>query len=196
MPKTRNEIQKEERKQQIVDVALELFSKNGFHGVSVSQIAKVCGISKGLMYNYFESKEALLEYVLEEYAQKIYLELDVDNDGVLSKIEFEHFVRSIYSMVKENPRYYKLIFALSFQEDVVGLLHKIAATMMPFNYDLLKNYFTSLGRKDPEAEILMFSSVLKGFLLQVVMLPEFGDVLEHYGKQFDKLVDRIIEDYT
>ena len=187
---------REERKQQMVEVALELFSKNGYHGASVSQIARGCDISKGLMYNYFKSKEALLDFILEEYAKKIYLELDVNNDGVLSISEFEHFVRTTYRMVKENPKYYKLIFALSFQEDIVGKLYKIATSMMPFNDDLLKNYFASLEREDPDIEVLMFSSVLKGFLLQVVMLPDLGDSLAHYEQQFDALLERIIKDYT
>lgn len=196
MQKTKSDIQKEQRKQQIVDVALELFSKNGFHGVSVNQIAKGCGVSKGLMYSYFDSKDALLGFILEDYANKIYIQLDLNKDGVLSPAEFEHFMRSIYRMVRENTKYYKLIFALSFQEDVADKLHKVASTMMPLNYSLLLNYFKELGHKDPETEVLLFSSTLKGFLLQVVMLPEFGDLIAHYEQQFEGLLERIIEDYT
>ncbi len=195
MKKSRNEIQRQERKQQIVDVALELFSKNGFHGVSVNQIAKTCGISKGLMYNYFESKDALLDFILTDYAKDIYKELDVNQDGRLSKEEFQHFVRTIYTMVKENPKYYKLIFSLSFQENVAANLAAMAAKMVPLNVDLLQEYFRKLGRKDPQGEVLYFASTLKGLLLQVVMVAEFPG-MESFLEKYDELKERLIEDYS
>lgn len=195
MKKNRIEI-REERKLQIMEVALELFSKNGYHGVSVSQIAKACDVSKGLMYNYFESKDALLQFILEDYSQKIYIELGASDDAVLTKAQFEHFIRTIYRMVRENTKYYKLIFALSFQEDVAAMMHSIALSMMPFNYELLRAYFNSLGHKNPDLELMMFASVLKGFLLQVVMIPEFGDVMSEYESQFEVFVERMVNDFT
>ena len=118
MKKTKKEILREERQQQIVDVALELFSKNGFHAVSVSAIARACGVSKGLMYNYFESKEALLEFILRDYSQEISVHLDYHKNGLLTREDFAYFVRTVYRLVKENPKYYKLILSLSFQESV------------------------------------------------------------------------------
>lgn len=196
MEKNRNEIIREERKQQIVDVALELFSKKGFHGVSVSAIAKACGMSKGLLYNYFESKDELLNFILKDYASDIYKELDLNNDGELSREEFEHFVRTIYLMVKANTKYYKLIFSLSFQEGIADQLHQIMSDLMPLNYELLHSYFVKIGRDDPEEELMMFASVLKGFILQLVMIPDFKELLPAYELQFDKMIERIIKDFT
>ena len=196
MEKTRHEIQREERKQQIVDVALELFGKNGFHGVSVNVIAKACGISKGLMYNYFDSKEDLLVFILTDYAQKISVHLKGSGDGVMTPPEFEHFVRTTYLLVKQNPKYYKLIFSLSFQESVAPKLAALANDLVPFNYDILRTYFASLGRLDPDVEVLMFSSVIKGLLLQVVMIFDLPDLIPVYQQKFDAVVDRLIADYT
>lgn len=56
----------EERKQEIVDVAKELFIENGFDKTSVSQIAKSVGVVKGLFYYYFETKEDVLDSVIED----------------------------------------------------------------------------------------------------------------------------------
>ncbi|PLX21155.1 MAG: hypothetical protein C0599_08290 [Salinivirgaceae bacterium] len=53
------------KKEKIVDAAITLFGENGFHNTSISQIAKNAGVSKGLMYNYFESKEELLKYIFD-----------------------------------------------------------------------------------------------------------------------------------
>ena len=55
---------RKEKKDHIMEVALELFAENGFHATSISQIAKKAGISKGLTYNYFESKKELLDELI------------------------------------------------------------------------------------------------------------------------------------
>jgi TetR/AcrR family transcriptional regulator, transcriptional repressor for nem operon len=48
----------------ITDAAWELFWLNGYHATSVADIAKLAGLPKGSIYNYFESKDALLVQVL------------------------------------------------------------------------------------------------------------------------------------
>ena len=50
----------EKRRQEISDVALRVWSEQGFGNTSVAAIAKAAGISKGTFYLYFESKDALL----------------------------------------------------------------------------------------------------------------------------------------
>lgn len=55
----------QDRKQEIVDKALALFLEKGYHGLSVAALAKETNIAKGLMYYYFESKEALLSDVIK-----------------------------------------------------------------------------------------------------------------------------------
>ena len=53
------------RRQQILDAAAECFRKSGFHGASMSEIAKSFGMSAGHIYNYFESKEAIIEAMVK-----------------------------------------------------------------------------------------------------------------------------------
>lgn len=52
--------QAEERREQILDSALRVFSQKGFAGASMRDIARECGITEGLIYHYFESKDQLL----------------------------------------------------------------------------------------------------------------------------------------
>ncbi|QIK69846.1 TetR/AcrR family transcriptional regulator [Erysipelothrix sp. HDW6C] len=58
------------RKQEIVDYAMHLFLKQGYEKTSVSQIAKAVDVAKGLVYYYFESKEEILECVVEDMCQQ------------------------------------------------------------------------------------------------------------------------------
>jgi len=54
------------RKQHIIKVAANLFSKKSFHDVTVDEIAEKAGVAKGTIYLYFPSKEKLYLGILEE----------------------------------------------------------------------------------------------------------------------------------
>ena len=56
----------EERRRQILDAAVRAFAKKGYHASRVSDIAEEAGVAYGLVYHYFESKDAVLEAVFRE----------------------------------------------------------------------------------------------------------------------------------
>lgn len=58
----------EERKQEILDAAMKLFSEKGYDKTSISDIAASIGVAQGLCYRYFPSKEALFEAAVDHYA--------------------------------------------------------------------------------------------------------------------------------
>ena len=60
----------EEKKQEILTVAERLFCLKGYRETSVQDILDVLKASKGGFYHYFESKEAVLETLCTERAQK------------------------------------------------------------------------------------------------------------------------------
>ena len=49
-----------ERQQGILDAAAAMFAKHGFNGTTIAALADSCGVSKALLYHYYDSKEALL----------------------------------------------------------------------------------------------------------------------------------------
>ena len=51
----------------IRSTAAALFADNGFSRTSVAELARECGVSKALIYHYYDSKEALLFDILETY---------------------------------------------------------------------------------------------------------------------------------
>lgn len=54
---------KDDTKKKIIDKSILYFSKNGFAGTKISDLASFIGIAQGTMYNYFDSKEALFEEI-------------------------------------------------------------------------------------------------------------------------------------
>jgi len=75
------------RRAQIVAAATELFSKNGFYRTTIKEIAKLAGISPGLVYLYVREKEDVLLLVLlqviEGYATEIPKAIDGIDDPLL-----------------------------------------------------------------------------------------------------------------
>lgn len=65
MPKKRNPRMKEVRPQQLIDAAFEVFVEKGFASARIDDVTRRAGVSKGLLYRYFESKEALLKAVVK-----------------------------------------------------------------------------------------------------------------------------------
>ena len=58
----------EDRREQIIEAALRVFARKGFNGSTNKDIAKEAGITPGLIYHYFESKEELLKAAIEEHS--------------------------------------------------------------------------------------------------------------------------------
>ena len=61
----RKEVIGRQRKQQILDAALEVFSSRGFAAASTAEIAKAAGIAEGTIYNYYRSKREVLIAAIE-----------------------------------------------------------------------------------------------------------------------------------
>ena len=66
----------EERRDQILDAASELFADRGIHGSRIDDIVKKTGLSKGAIYWYFKSKDDILIGILDRMFNREFIELD------------------------------------------------------------------------------------------------------------------------
>ena len=57
----------EERKNEILDAADELFGQKGFDGTSTNDILEKVGIARGTLYYHFKSKEDIMDVLIERY---------------------------------------------------------------------------------------------------------------------------------
>jgi TetR/AcrR family transcriptional regulator, fatty acid metabolism regulator protein len=55
-----------DRRRQILDAAVRVFARRGYHGSRVGEIAEEAGVAHGLLYHYFSSKEQVLQTVFRE----------------------------------------------------------------------------------------------------------------------------------
>jgi TetR/AcrR family transcriptional regulator, fatty acid metabolism regulator protein len=63
---TDRSIAQQEKRKAILDAAVRVFARSGYHGARVGDIAAEAGVAHGLLYHYFSSKEHVLETVFRE----------------------------------------------------------------------------------------------------------------------------------
>jgi AcrR family transcriptional regulator len=56
----------EDKRRQLLDAAVRVFARKGFHASRVGDIAEEAGVAHGLLYHYFDSKDEVLEAVFQE----------------------------------------------------------------------------------------------------------------------------------
>lgn len=189
MPRTEKQYQqiREEKRELILNTALEFFAQQGFHSTSIDQIAKKAGISKGLIYNYFESKNSILNEILKTGFDAIYSHFDINHDGVLSYNEFEFFIRKSFAVMTQNRSFWKLYFSLMMQPVVTETYINDYREASVNLYNILIRFITELGSTDPSKDFIIISSLFKGAYLIMVTSPGFADE--------EKYVDTILEGF-
>ena len=189
-PKSKEQFEeiRTEKRSLIMHTALELFAEKGYHQTSISQIAKSAGISKGLMYNYFDSKEALLGEIFQEGFNQAYENFDQNQDGILQKEEFISFIYRLKNLIDENRSFWQLLAGLLTQPGTLSSLKSVHIEGYSDINKLLYEYFAELGCDDPKFEMLYCTSLLQGAFLQYILSPETYPI--------DDIIARIVKTYT
>jgi AcrR family transcriptional regulator len=100
---TRNPRQAAEKRRQILDAAVVVFARQGFHTCRVSDIADEAGVAYGLVYHYFRSKDEVLDTLfLERWDVLLAAIREVDADASLAARDK---LRAIASFIVESYRH-------------------------------------------------------------------------------------------
>ena len=59
------------RREQILEIAADLFAERGFHGVSIADLGAACGFSGPAIYKHFRSKQAILSEMLVSISEEL-----------------------------------------------------------------------------------------------------------------------------
>jgi AcrR family transcriptional regulator len=175
---------REEKRELILQTGLTLFATDGYHNVSVSDIARAANISKGLMYNYFRSKEDLLSTIVQKGFKDIADAFDVDNDGILTQHELGFFIDYTFKTLKANKQFWRLYFMLILQPDVFEIVKK--------EYNIIKEkigmiahaFFRQQGVEDPKREMMVLAALIEGMAFQFVFTENGGNYPLHIMEDY------------
>ncbi|MGD8779967.1 MAG: TetR/AcrR family transcriptional regulator [Ignavibacteria bacterium] len=173
MPRTSEQLDriKEKTRAKILESALELFALRGFHGTSMQEIAKKAGVSKGLAYNYFKSKEEILKDILEQakyIGDEIISEIFDEEDSfkqvqLLIEVTFKHITR--------HETYWRMFSALMLQPNVVdsfNFVDEFGTNLVEMTTKMLKK----IGVKNPKFEALLLDASIDGVILHYLFFKD------------------------
>ncbi|WP_288567119.1 TetR/AcrR family transcriptional regulator [uncultured Treponema sp.] len=130
-----------ETKEQIIETALELFSQNGFLGTSMSDIASQLKITKGALYKHYESKQQILERIIERMAE---LDLERAKKYEMPETEQKKFAEAYIHIPTEKIRKYSIAQFRHWTEENFSAQFRKMLTLEQFRSkemsDLYQNY--------------------------------------------------------
>ena len=188
MPRTKeqNEAIRNEKRKLIMDSALQLFAKKGYSATSINDIAQLANISKGLIYNYFASKEDVLQSIWDRLVDNFALMIDPSQDGDVTQEEAENFIDKTFEMLINRREELKLYFQISFQPEVVDFIkHKFDTKKAAERQEFIIKYFTDkLPIADPANAYFSVLVFIKGLSMVVTYTETMFDTefLESYKK--------------
>lgn len=117
-------------KEHIINVAMELFSKNGYQNTSADLIIQEAKVSKGLMFYHFQTKDGLLQEILSSAITKIDYILSDDDPTALPSDRFNRLIDSYLNSLQKDFNFWKLYSSLTLQGE---LKNKICVSVNGFN---------------------------------------------------------------
>src|SRR5438477_6708312 len=180
-----------DRRVQILDAALVCFAQRGFHQTSMHDISAEAGISVGLIYRYFASKDAVISAMADRHKKEIHdvLERARQAPGLLESLEIlftahccenspkvqSAFVVDLYAEASRNPH-------------VADLVRDVLQTAMDGVTDLIARSpeaeGTAHGLKPHELAELIFA-VSRGMLMRDVLQPQAMTAAERRTRQLE-----------
>lgn len=153
MPRTAEQFaeMRETSKDTLVQAALELFAQYGFEKTSIRMIAARAGVSLGLLYNYFESKEALLVTIFERGMQDVLDSFAEADAGATPEEKLERLVRGSFEILAEHKSFWRVFYSLRAQPGIAEVLPK---EMLEWHWRIhqqLEHYLKKLKHPNPKA---------------------------------------------
>src|SRR5919106_27599 len=180
-----------DRRTQILDAALVCFAKRGFHQASMHDISAEAGISVGLIYRYFENKEAVISAMADRHKKEIseVLQRARQAPTLLESVEIlftahccedapqvvSAFVVDLYAEASRNPR-------------VADLVRDVLQTAMDGLTDLIARApeaQTAAHGLSPTDLAELIYAVARGMLMLDVLRPQQMTAAERRERQLE-----------
>jgi len=108
----------DERRQQLLSVACDLFARSGFHQTSMDDIAESAGVTKPVLYQHFPSKRALYLELLEDTGRRLLDRLaEATAKATSGRERVEAGFRAYFEFAVGDRSAFRLLFGASIRSD-------------------------------------------------------------------------------
>lgn len=189
MPKTaeQNATLRAESRAKIMAHALELFARYGYEQTSVRMIAQAAGISQGLLYNYFASKDQLLQALMQQSMQDVRASFAQAETASDPQQQLEQLIRASFAILQRNMAFWQLSYSVRMQ---AAVRNEMATELREWSDSIqqtLERYLRAAGIPSPELESALLFAQIDG-------------VAQHYalnleGYPLDALIEHMVARY-
>lgn len=182
-----NEEIRQQTRKQIIDSAFELFANEGYSKTSIAAVAQKAGISKGLIYHYFESKEAILEAIFDQLVALGDQMMDFpEKFGPADKIK--QTLEQTFEFIKKETGMGRLMVSLALQPGVFDSLKPKLDKVQERQIAMFKEILWDLDYTEPELEAYKLGAMMDGILMGYIAM---GD-----DYPLEQLKAKILEEYV
>ncbi len=180
-----------EKKEKITEAGFNLICKKGYHNINTAEIAKVAGVSTGIVYQYFKDKYDILIEGLEKYGDSIFFPITKDKDIKFKKSEFDKVLRDMIKHYINNHKASNVA-----HEEIMSMVHS-DKNVAKYYYDrelemtnFIKEQLVKNGFKDENLfEKVHIMVGLIDNLCHEIIYHKHDDM--NYGIMADMVVDNI-----
>ena len=168
---------REKSRNLIITKAMEVFAGHGYYKASIEMIAKAAGISKGLIYNYFKSKDELLESVFMKGFKFFDEMVGINQTAISAHEKLEKLLNNFTRSLKDNLPFWKLYQNVMSQPELSHKLTKFKKYYESVFGPLLMGIFIELfgnemSEVDIQIEVMLFAAFLDGIAFDYVIMGE------------------------
>jgi len=98
----------DDKRQAIIDRSAALFAQNGYDRASMAEVAKACGMSKALLYHYYDSKAALLFDILRDHLQELLDAVGAVDKGQAPRARLRALVGALLDAYRDADKEHKI----------------------------------------------------------------------------------------
>jgi AcrR family transcriptional regulator len=166
----------EKSRDAILTAAAQKFGETGFSETTTAAVAERAGVSKGLVFNYFPTKEALLQALVEKLLGESLDFWDSHSWSGSSREQLNSWVDAAIGQVRSRPGFYRLYFSLALQPGGSAAVDRALSNLKPRLEKYLARVETLLadvGSKDPALDATLLQCALNGLAQAIVTGPGF-----------------------
>jgi AcrR family transcriptional regulator len=158
-----------EKQERIIRVAVDEFSRNGFHGASINTIINRLGIAKGSIFQYFGDKQGLFLFVFENSVEQVKDYLRQVRDRTLEEDIFTRLENTLLAGIRftrEHPQLYSLYLKVLFDPHI-PFRDQILLSLREYSRKYLRTLLEQACAKGELRDDLNLDAA--GFILDAVM---------------------------
>ena len=189
----------EDRREQLIDAAMRVFSQKGFTRATNRDIAREAGITPGLIYHYFENKEALLKAVIEERSPlKVFRSLPSQVMALSPEAFLRLLLKQVLGVV-EGAQFIQLIRVFVPEAIHNPEVAPIALPMFQQVLSFLEDYWRAkmesgeLRQTDPALPPQVLLSCIMGFVLRRQIVHDPAALQYTHEQITDAVIDTMLK---